>query len=240
MARGKVGFESDPNIENVVNNTPNGRRIWDYAEAAVDAAEELGMEKPLDLRDEYGDDYETMMQDFRNEVAMNPNFTVGMYNAAFADDFGPLDYEDPVPPPVADLDVAITHTPARFSVVDGDTIAYQTKDNREVRFRLLGVNAPEDNTFEGRQAAADLERASNQADEVTIGLFDRDRYGTTQPFFNETVDGPERTERIFGWLYLDGDPVWFPEVFSPDNERGAPLGVTTEAPDFSRWMKESV
>lgn len=238
--RFRVGFESDPNIENVLNNTANGRKIWDYAEAAVDAAEDLGLEKPLELRDEYGDDYETMMQDFRNEVAMNPNFTVGMYNAAFADDFGPLDYEDPVPPPVADLDVAITHTPARFSVVDGDTVAYQTKDNREVRFRLLGVNAPEDNTFEGRQAAADLERALNQADEVTIGMFDRDRYGTTQPFFNVTVDGPERTERIFGWLYLDGDPVWFPEVFSPDNERGAPRGVTTEAPDFSRWMKESV
>jgi hypothetical protein len=143
-------------------------------------------------------------------------FTEGTYNAQFAWELGPIDYQEPDPPPIAELDNKVTAPGGvgpedQWRVIDGDTIDYRAADGQHVRFRLMGINAPEDPNI--NQDALDAKKALTkmiaEAETVTIGQFNVDRYGTTQRFYtiDPSGDGLKENERVFGWLYIDGIPV---------------------------------
>lgn len=243
-SRFSVAFEKDAGYEPVLSVTDTGRELMALHDNAESITRDLDLDLPIELSGmspEADQALEEMRSKFRAEVATNPDFNEGDYARWFEDSYGPLEYSAPQPPSrVADLDAAFSGPPSRFVVTDGDTIEYMGSDGVRVPFRLVGINAPESYQVGGAEATNRLQRLLDQAETVTVGMFDRERYGETQTFFT-TVDGqPAKRERVFGWLYIDGEPVWFPELFGPDNERGAPLGVGGEIPDYSKWMKGEV
>ena len=245
-------FTIDKTIENGLRSDPDGERLFGDVSDALRDSDAAGYDTPLDWLNIPDDvevnwqtgsadgDLEVFRSDFRGQIATNPNFTEAMYNDSYARYFGPLDYEPPSPPQESALDVKISGTPEQFDVVDGDTLAWTTPDGERVRFRLMGLNAPDDHeTQEGYvQAMNDLQRFLNSHDNVTLGSFESERYGTTQKF-KSAVDGKVvEDERIFAWLYVDGVPVWDPAEFGPDNPRGMPSAVAV--PRYSElWRRGS-
>lgn len=237
--RFSVSFNLDAGYKPILSATDTGLELMEWHEAATSAASEMDVDYPIEIPG-MEDALEQTRAKFRAEVATNPDFSEGDYARWFEDSYGPLNYTDPEPPEVPDLETSFSGPPSRFVVTDGDTIEYKGSDGVSVPFRLVGINAPEKYQEGGAQATLRLQRLLDQAETVTVGMFDKERYGETQTFFT-TVDGkPEKRERVFGWLYVDGVPVWFPELFGPENPRGAPLGVGGEVPDYTKWMNVGV
>jgi hypothetical protein len=135
--------------------------------------------------------------------------------------FGPLNYEPPVPPPVAELESGLTLSGeelADVEVVDGDTISVLLADG-PMRVRLIGINAPEV-TQEGYQdARTNLQALVEGADEVVVGFYKPELFGMSQL----TAPGEHR---LIAWLYIDGVPIYDPSVFTAQNPRGAGVGGT--------------
>jgi hypothetical protein len=127
----------------------------------------------------------------------------------------------------------------QWRVIDGDTIDYRAADGEHVRFRLMGINAPEDPNInqDALDAKKNLAKLLADAETVTIGQFNVDRYGTTQRFYtiDPSGDGLKENERVFGWLYIDGIVVYSPDAFSSDNPRGVGIGGTVP-PYQQMWI----
>ena len=244
----KPTFEIDNTVVAALNKDDDGRLLTDAVSSAEKFSSEAGVEGPLqwgDIADPDGDitwitgspegDLEAYRAEFRGQIATNPNFTEAMYNGSYSRYFGPLDYEAPVPPLESALDVKVSGAPSEFRVVDGDTIAYTAADGEDVRFRLMGINAPDDHATQVgySEATFALRDFLNRHDNVTLGSFDAERYGTTQKFKSFLAGRVVEDERIYAWLYVDGVPVWNPGEFTPDNERGLP--TTVAVPEYNEW-----
>jgi hypothetical protein len=170
-------------------------------------------------------------------ISTNPQFTPADYDRMFRWQLGELDYEPPQPPAPNALDISVAGGSDRFHVIDGDTIDFWADDGEPVRFRLMGINAPEDPSFnpDGLEAKVALSDIVEDATRITIGVFDTDRYGTTQRFYSaDQLGNISENERIFAWLYVDGTPVWDPSVFTADNPRGTGIGGTV--PAYREWI----
>ena len=85
-----------------------------------------------------------------------------------------------IPPSIPGETIAAQTTGHVVRIVDGDTLDVTGSDQVVERVRLIGVDAPESDTCEGRQATTALEARSPVGTAVTLtaspGL-DRDRYG---------------------------------------------------------------
>ena len=181
-----------------------------------------------DVRAEY-------RQRFKVAIMLSDQFTIADYNQQYARYLGDLDYEDPEPPAIADLDAAVTTSdPREIHVVDGDTIEIATTDGASVPFRLLGINTPEKQQEGYEESRIALNRLINEAlergESVTLGAFNAGRYGTTQAFRSDQGNVIVDNERVFAWLYIGGVPVFDPEVFTSVNPRG--VGVGGSIPDY--------
>jgi hypothetical protein len=168
-----------------------------------------------------------------------PDFTPAVYDGVFGWALGPIDYQAPNPPKqISGLENHVTGPPARFYVIDGDTIDYEPPAGGVIRFRLMGIDAPEDPDLGGDALTAkeDLMEMVAGADTITIGQFNVDRYGTTQSFWTTDASGNIReNERVFAWLYIDGVPVYSLEAFSATNPRGVGIGDTVP-PYRQMWI----
>ena len=242
-------WEQDVEITNVFNSTTTGAALMDLVDEAKDFSDEYGVNTPLEWEtipdveelDWPGgsvESYLDMIRDgFRLEIDNpdNPHVTEATYNEGYAYLFGPLGYEEPVPPAESGLDIKVTGTPDEFRVVDGDTIAWTAPDGQDIRFRLMGINAPDNHPSETgyTDAKDDLREFLDSLGTVTLGSFEADRYGTTQKFMSFINGEAVADERLFAWLYGDGVPVWNPGEFSPNNERG--LSRNVAVPEYRAW-----
>ncbi len=188
---------------------------------------------------------ELFRQRHRDEIVINDQYTGAMYADDYERDWGPLNFQKPVPPPVAELEVAFTADRRNWAVVDGDTIELINDAGEIIPFRLLGVNAPDDGDEGYGEATEALTALLDRAVSVTVGMFNRAMYGDTQKFYSQTVDGVVDRERIFGFLYVDfGDGngfvvVYDPSVFTDANVRGVPKGRTLDVPDYmAMYLRE--
>lgn len=158
---------------------------------------------------------EVLRQRIAAVVATDPSLLAD-YNRYMRRALGPLDWEPPQPPPVDELEKAI-EVPARFvSVEDGDTVRLVTLDG-DIRVRVIGINAPEQGQVGYSDAWDQLAAVLDQAETVTVGQYRPDLFPTVQ-----RVDADE--QRIFGWLYVDGVPLYDPAVFTATNPTGAETG----------------
>jgi len=186
------------------------------------------------------------------QVVVPREFTVTDYNRDLAPYWGELDYEAPVPPVLEDVPVGATDETYRLTVdpkdlvvIDGDTVAIEydpagrvgnqlaqavadgpftkTSDDAQ-RIRLIGVNAAERNEVtivEGDTSYADqtnaLQDIVRRAESIDFVVFDTEAFGTLQ-----TVEADE--VRWLMVMYVDGQPLWDPEVFTSVSPGGAGLG----------------
>src|SRR3990167_5050728 len=103
-------------------------------------------------------------------------------------------------------------------------------DGTSRRIRIIGVNAAEKNAWETQRAVDEgrtpdwlaqttsLLRLIEGARTVDFVVFDSPRFATTQTLGGET--------RWLMWLYVDGQPVYDPGVFTSSTPTGAGLGGT--------------
>jgi hypothetical protein len=151
------------------------------------------------------------------------------YGEFFEPKYGPLTWEPPTPPPESDLESTITlrgTAPAggmfadRFEVVDGDTLRVYSEDG-PIRIRLIGINAVDYNrsNFDANEQAVEqahaLEDVLRDANTISLGIFDPERYGSIQE-----VDPTTGEVRYLLWLYVDGEAKYDPGVFTFRNPGG--------------------
>ena len=132
--------------------------------------------------------------------------------------FGDLDWEPPNPPPEDDLESGFRVDPSQVDVSDGDTLTIAMADG-DLRVRLLGINAPESGDEGAMEATESLLQAIGRADTITIGFHKPEIFGVAQT----TAPG---VQRLIGWLYINGVPVYDENAFTATNQTGAALGGT--------------
>lgn len=145
--------------------------------------------------------------------------TVEDYRQEIEPMFGPIDYQPPQPPPVAELEAGFSLAGddlADLAVIDGDTVSVMLEDG-PMRVRFIGINAPEATQPGYQEARTMLEEVVEDAEEVTIGIFDPEMFGMIQ----QSAPGERR---LLAWLYVDGVPIYDPTVFGAANPRGAGVG----------------
>jgi hypothetical protein len=152
--------------------------------------------------------------------AINQGYTtLADYRQEMEPIFGPIDYEPPSPPPVAELESGIRVAGddlADLAVVDGDTMSVMLEDG-PMRVRLIGINAPEVTQSGYAEAREQLARVIAGATEVTFGIYKPELFGMIQ----QSAPGERR---LLAWLYVDGVPLYDASVFTSDNPRGAGSG----------------
>lgn len=140
--------------------------------------------------------------------------------------YGPLEgFTFDPPPAMADLpegSVIMRAQPDDLFIIDGDTVDLLLGDGSTRRFRLIGVNAP-DHPMPGSAEAFDdlydLLKAEGYTD-VALVVWDAARFGITAG-----TDYSNGQPRYKAWLYVNGQPVYNPAVFTYRN----PLGISTGA-----------
>jgi hypothetical protein len=145
------------------------------------------------------------------------------YNNDFAARYGDPNWTPPDPPSWSDLPtgaIMLDSTEAQnIHVIDGDTVLVTLPSGDEARVRLLGVNAADSNSVnadaeaEYHRQTENLKAAIRLADSVGFAVYDPVRFGTVQEF----ADGGER---FLMFMYLDGEPVIDPNIFSDRNPVG--------------------
>lgn len=211
LARGTVhsqlARQNDKYGQGLLDNLANAER--EFSKVGIDSVEdwpEASKEKVRELFSGAIDRGYTTLADYRQEIEPI---------------FGPIDYQPPVPPPVAEVQTGLRLTGdelADLEVIDGDTLSVMTADGA-MRVRLIGINAPEA-TQEGYAEARDqLARVLENAEEVVLAVFDPETFGLSQL----TAPGEHR---LLLWLNVDGVWIYDPSVFGADNQRGAGVGGT--------------
>jgi len=170
------------------------------------------------------------------------------YDTYWARFLGPRAWESLEPPDLTTIPMGTTNDTFRMTVpagivevVDGDTvkIPYNDIDPAEwmgqpddlpgQRIRLIGINADEKNV--GRDGwyaeqglvppslkqEADLEEKIANATTIDFVVFQPDRFAVLQEVDNGEV-------RWLMVMYVDGDPLWDSEIFTPSTPSGAAIG----------------
>ncbi len=221
-----------------------GSQLWDnYTTWVRDIERQTGWVSPEEWDDDHlsesgirlGDVKESFRQRFKVAAALNREFNVDHYNGfGLNRQLGDLDWETPDPPPVNELEYRFDVSPGGIQVVDGDTVEVNTADGTVV-FRLMGINTPEKEQIGAAQAATNLQRfLDNHPDNIVIGVFNPSLFGRTQSFRAFEGDAVVERNRVFGWLYVDGVPIYDPSVFTADNPRG--VGIGGNVPDFESML----
>ena len=200
-----------------------------YGRELRQAIEEAGRQQSANGIDSIRDWPEELKEAIRNDVtqAINLNhFSLNDYKSEWQDLFGSIDYESPIPPSVEELGkvkgtAGVTFGPEQVEsgevgVIDGDTLSVLLSDGL-MRIRLFGINAPEIGQNGYQEATANLINLLEEAESVTIGFFQTETLGLVQR------TSPEEN-RLIGWLYVNGIPIYDPSVFTADNPRGAGVG----------------
>ncbi len=170
------------------------------------------------------------------------------YDTFFAPRYGQIGFEPVTPPKLSDVQVGVTSNTYRLTVpagivtvVDGDTVSLPYPDigaapfmgepgnNDSQRIRLIGVNAAEKNhivdaDFGERGLIPPSQRHTDQLQALIDGattidfvVFEPDKFAVLQE-----VDGGE--VRWLMVMYIDGEPIWDPSIFTADNPTGAAVG----------------
>jgi len=211
----------------------------DYWARAIER--EFGFRNPEDWDNDFeyvdgatlGDLKASFREGFREAITVNDYFTPDMYQQEYERSFGPLDWEPPTPPSLSQAEGVITPS-LGITAVDGDTIQMYTEDGH-VDVRLIGVNAPE----LGQPGSAEAETAlhnflTKHEGRVRFVLHQPELFGRTQTFRDFDQGEVIETTRLFAWLYVDGQPIYDPTVFTADNPRG--VGISGDVPDFEAML----
>jgi hypothetical protein len=198
-----------------MSREPDGQRVLDILADVNKTMEDRGFDR---FKEWPGGEQEKVREILTGAVDLGW-ITPTDYNVSWAGVFGPLEWEPPKPPPPAELEAGIvigSEHKDRVVVIDGDTVGVILADG-VLRFRLVGINAPESGEEGGAEATAQLQRMIDLADTVTFGFYKPEVFGSIQQ------SGPTE-KRLIGWLYINDVPLWDPTVFTATNQTGAGFG----------------
>jgi len=209
------------NIEKAIWLDNEGAEILTALDGAEIAAQEQGYDDPNDWPPEYRAWYQ---EQFGSLVARGL-ITPDDYNTVFSGKWGPYAWEPDLPgnyDTLADEDLRLTYsvTPDDVTVIDGDTLDVQTAEGT-VRFRLIGVNAPDDPMPGWEDANSDLyDLIKNEGyDDIRLVVWRPEFYGTTAG-----TDYQTGQPRVKVWLYVNGVPIYNPSAFTFRNPTGRGTG----------------
>lgn len=204
-----------------LSRDPVGRQLRD----AIEEARRTQSRNDLSISDWPDELKEAVRADMSKMIDLGV-VSLADYRSEWESYFGPLDYEPPVPPSVEELGrregTAGFHVSrdqidaGELAVIDGDTLSVLLEDG-PTRIRLYGINAPEVGQDGYTEATSQLSQVLDAADEVVIGFFDTETLGLVQ------TSAPGE-QRLIGWLYVNGKPIYDPSVFTADNPRGVGVG----------------
>jgi hypothetical protein len=161
-------------------------------------------------------------------------------NSLYGRSLGDLNWEQPQPPPLNQLeqDWAVTDTPELLSVVDGDTIRIPVGmmgvEDSPAFVRFIGLNTPEKGEDGFRESLEGLADILLQADKVQFVVWKPNEYGFRTQAFTIEEDVVVTRDRLLVWLYIDGVPLFDPEEFSRQNIRGVRTGGSV--PDYQALL----
>jgi len=205
-------------LENSISADPDAHEFINSILPRIDAAyEDAGA---LDFSD-WSEHDQQLVRDTFDQMTKRRVLSIKEYNETFAGFYGPIDWKSPVLPPITEIpdrDV-IQVDPGDVEVVDGDTLDVTFADGESVRYRLIGVNAPDRPIPGWQEAFLDLSDLINSSDDVALVLWQPEVYGTTAGEDYETGE-----ERLKMWLYVNGVAVYHPEVFTFRNPTGRSSG----------------
>jgi len=185
------------------------------------AATDAGYESPQDWPDEW---LAAVRQDFGLLVSQGA-ITEEDYNKAYARLYGQLDWALDIPPTIdalPDGTQVLRLDPDQAFVVDGDTVDVRFADGQTSRFRLVGINAPDQPMPGAEQSTADLIRLLHEEgyDDIALVFYKPETFGTTAG-----TDFKTGKPRWKAWLYVNGQPIFNPDVFSFSNPLGRGTGI---------------
>ena len=126
--------------------------------------------------------------------------------------YGVLGWEAPTPPGVTEN----SYVAAVHRVVDGDTLVVRPRvgDNQGITVRLLGTRS--------RDFGLDNEGASDDKDRLVEALHAGIRAGLEIQFVRqpEIYGNVDPYGRELAWLYIGGEPFFFPEELDPRRDPG--------------------
>lgn len=209
-------LEAGP-VKGLLEGDPFGKQLLADIGAIQGVLGDLGIntfeEWPEEVREAVRDEFNTAI-----ELGI-----VGKrdYDRHVAPLIGDLDFEASVPASLDDAEAGLS-VPTEMiqdgtvQVLDGDTLSLLT-ENGPLRVRLIGINAPETTQQGYTEATEALMGLLDRAERVDLVVYDPDLFGVTQ------LTGPGE-ERLLMWLFVDGVPIYDPDVFTSENPRGAGVG----------------
>ena len=210
----------NPQVESMVRADDYGAAVLDNWNRAWNNAAEWGWgEHPSLWPDEV---QEAFRQDFRTLVARQA-ISVQDYMAGYGRYLGELNWQFEPPPPLADLpaDSTVLHVgPDDVFAIDGDTVDVIFGDGSSSRFRLIGLNAPDAPMPGAEEAYADLASLLHNEgyEDISLVFWRSDYFG-----LRAGTDFSTGGTRWKAWLYVNGRPIYNPDVFTYRN----PLGIST-------------
>lgn len=212
-----------------LSSTVEGQQVRDWlGDTAQGYGEENGWDSPADWPEE---DRQWVRDNKFRPLIEQGGISPSEYDRFFRRLWGPLDWGEmrPDPPLLQDLDPdvrVLRVNPDDVFVIDGDTIDVMFADGATSRFRFVGINAPDDPMPGADLAYTDLVDLLHHEGHTDLALvfWDLDRYG-----WQAGTDFKTGKPRWKAWLYVAGEPIFNPDVFTPDE----PLGIGPGA-EFTR------
>lgn len=181
-----------------------------------------GYDDPAD----YPAEVRQMIQESWGQLVQGGTISVEDYNLVYASKWGPYEWEPLIPGRFDtlspdDVEKVYEVDPSDIFVHDGDTLDVMTETG-PVRFRLIGVNAP-DSPMPGFEESFkdlfDLLKGSGY-DDVKLVVWRPDFFGVTAGRNFETGE-----PRLKAWLFVNGVPIFHEESFTFRNPTGRSSGT---------------
>ena len=156
---------------------------------------------------------------------VNGDLKQGDYDRWWKPLFGPVDYEALDLPTLDQVKkgegAGLQITPEQvkdgsFDVIDGDTVVILMADG-PMRVRLIGINSPEQGDTGWSEATQNLLDIVHQADDIAIVFYKIETFGLAQTTRPDEI-------RLKGFLYVNGVPIYDPDLFTASNPTGVGTG----------------
>jgi len=211
------------NILSVVQQDPWGAARLKELDEIEGIMEDNGFSDPA----EYPPDVQAAVQEMFGTMIARGLLGDGgaeAYNTIFAGKWGPLDWEPRLPGNLGEIEPERVYSidPSDLFVIDGDTVDAMTFDG-SVRFRLIGINAPDDpmpGFGEAKVDLFDLLKTEGYSD-IKLVVWEPEFFGVTAG-----TDFKTGQERLKAWLFVNGQPIYHASTFTFRNPTGRGTGTS--------------
>ena len=122
-----------------------------------------------------------------------------------------------------------------IEVLDGDTIAYYENDKR-VRVRLYGIDAPELSQKYGEESKSKLKKLIRRKMELIVLSTDKYQREIGLLYVNKTCINSSMLLEGYAWYYVDSRPVCNLYKHHEEYARNKKLGIWKDTDNIEPWI----